>query len=130
MAWSGRRSIAYRFLAMYMSCESTRVSADEHDSRMQDLRARPTHRHTGHFSQPSPELPIARRDDVTPMLGHSVHDAVVGVGALVRAGQALETRIPGDSVREWKGGQGLSSVSGKPCTTISVSGTYRRASLY
>ena len=117
MAWSGRRSIAYRFLAMYMSCElefgftSPGVSACEHDSRMQDLRARPTHRHAGHFSQPSPELPIARRDDIAPMLSHSVHDAVVGVGALVRAGQALETRIPGDSA-SWQGERWRPSVSG------------------
>lgn len=47
MAWSGRRSIAYRFLAMYMSCEMAvthkepGVSACEHASRLQDLRARP-----------------------------------------------------------------------------------------
>lgn len=110
MAWSGRRSIAYRFFAMYMSCSPYPSLVSHRQAQKKQLEWRQTHRHSRHLPQSSPELSIARRDDVTPVLCHSVHDAVVGVGTLVRARQPLEPRIPRDAETR-DGGRRVSSLA-------------------
>lgn len=46
-----------------------------------------------HLAYPPPQVAVARRHDVAPVLLDALADAVVRVRALVRAGDALEARI-------------------------------------
>lgn len=54
-------------------------------------------RNTRNFAHAPPELAVARRDDVAAAGGDALDEAVVGVGALVRAREALEARVAGDA---------------------------------
>lgn len=56
-----------------------------------------THRYTRDLAQPTTQVAIARRDDVAPVGGDALHDAVVGVRALVRARQTLKAGVPRDA---------------------------------
>lgn len=56
--------------------------------------------HDGHahdLAHTTPQVLVARGHDVAFVLSDALHDAVVGVGALVHAGQAFEARVFGDA---------------------------------
>ena len=50
-------------------------------------------RHAGNFTDPPLQITIACCDDVTFMLGDSLHNTIVSVGALMHARQPLKRRI-------------------------------------
>lgn len=50
-------------------------------------------RYTRHLPQASPQFAVACRDKVALVRLDTVHNAIIGICALVRAGQALETWV-------------------------------------
>lgn len=54
-------------------------------------------RHPGHLPQPPLQIAIVGRDDVDAVPLHAVHDAIVGVHALVVALQTLPALVTGDA---------------------------------
>lgn len=56
-------------------------------------------RHARYFSYTSPELPVTRRDDVTPVRRDPLDEAVICVGARMRAGEPFEARVTGYPAR-------------------------------
>jgi len=52
-------------------------------SNRETERKRETHRYTGNFPQPPPQLPITSSYDITPVLSHSVDDTIICVGSFV-----------------------------------------------
>ena len=56
--------------------------------------------HADYFAHSFAQVLVARGNYVALVLGDSLHDAVVGIGALVHAGQALEARIFGYAQRD------------------------------
>jgi hypothetical protein len=57
-------------------------------------------RHSWHLPDPPLQVLIAGGNDEAPMLLHALHQAVIGVGPLVRAFQTLEPRILGYPKRQ------------------------------
>lgn len=57
-------------------------------------------RHAGNLANPPLQIPIVRRNNVDPVLEDAVDDAVVGVSALVVAGQPLPALVAGNAQRD------------------------------
>lgn len=53
--------------------------------------------HPGHLPDSPLEILIARGHNVAFVVGHTIHETVVGVGACVRAGQALDAGVLRDA---------------------------------